>query len=181
MRDYEAGQTVPVGVSDMQFHRALRRARAALTVVVLVLLPLAAAGVAYASVAGELVVADRRAGIALYGFDPVAYFLEGAAEVGKSEHELIFSGFAWHFRNEANRAAFRDQPDVYVPRFGGYDPVALQRGVPVAGHPTIFAVHDGRLFLFQQPENRAEFLANPDGVVEAARMNWPRVRSSLVH
>lgn len=165
----------------MKFQAALRRARATLTGFLLLMLPLAAAGGALASIAGELVVADRRAGIALYGFDPVSYFLEGSAEMGKPAHELIFAGFAWHFRSEANRVAFRAQPDVYVPRFGGYDPVALQRGVPVAGHPAIFAVHGGRLFLFQQPENRAEFLAKPDTVVEAARMNWPNVRRSLVH
>jgi hypothetical protein len=161
----------------MKFSHALRRARAALAGALLFAVPI---GTALASV-HELVVADRRAGIALYGFDPVSYFLEGAAQIGSDAHELIFDGFAWHFRSEANRAAFRAEPDVYVPRFGGYDPVALTRGAPVAGNPAIFAVYESRLYLFQKPESRDEFLANPAVTAEGARANWARVRRSLVH
>ena len=32
-------------------------------------------------------------------------------------------GAIWRFRNEGNRAAFAADPEVYMPRFGGYDPV----------------------------------------------------------
>ena len=35
----------------------------------------------------------------------------------------------WRFRNEGNRAAFAEHPEVYLPRFGGYDPVTIARGV----------------------------------------------------
>lgn len=164
----------------MHFSGKRRRVRAALAGALFTLTVLAAAGTAVASVA-ELVVADRRAGIALYGFDPVSYFLTGTSEAGSARFELSFAGFAWHFRSEANRAAFRADPDVFVPRFGGYDPVALMRGSPVAGHPTIFVVHGGRLYLFQKPDHRLQFLANPDTVVEAAHANWPRARGSLVN
>ncbi len=165
----------------MQFWSRLSGTRAALAALLLLLPLLGDAGAAIAKMANELVVADRRAGVALYGFDPLSYFIDGRAEVGDRSHELLFAGFAWHFRSEANLEAFRAQPDVYVPRFGGYDPVALMRGAPVAGHPAIFAVHEGRLFLFQTPEHRDAFLAGPDAVVEAAQANWPRVRRTLVH
>jgi hypothetical protein len=134
-----------------------------------------------AAVTGELVVADQRAGIALFGFDPVAYFLSGEAEPGSEEYELTFSGLAWRFSSEANRTAFRAQPDVYVPQFGGYDPIGLARGAPVSGNPAIFVVHDGRLFLFQKPEHRVSFLVAPHLAIEAARVNWPDARRSLVH
>jgi hypothetical protein len=134
-----------------------------------------------AATTNELVVADPRAGIALFGVDPVSYFLEGSARAGSEAYELQFGGLTWRFRNEANRAAFRAQPDVYVPRFGGYDPIALVRGAPVAGHPAIFIVHKGQLFLFQTPETRDKFLADPSFSIEAAHSSWPLVRRSLVH
>lgn len=130
---------------------------------------------------GELIVADTRAGLALFGFDPVSYFLQGAAEVGVERFQLKFAGFTWQFRNEANREAFRAQPDVYVPRFGGYDPVALTRGAPVAGHPMLFVIHDGRLYLFQKAENREMFITTPQTMIEAARAHWPNARRSLLH
>ena len=133
------------------------------------------------AVTGELVVADQRAGVALFGFDPVSYFLDSAARIGSESIELTFGRLTWRFRSEANRAAFRAEPDVYVPRFGGYDPVALMRGAPVAGHPAIFAVHEGELFLFHKPENLAAFRAEPGAAIEAARAAWPLVRRSLVH
>lgn len=165
----------------MLLHVPFSRARALLSAAVMLCAVLGSMATVFASAASELVVADRRAGVALYGFDPLSYFVEGTAELGDPAHELLFAGFAWHFRSEANRAAFRAQPDVYVPRFGGYDPIALMRGAPVAGHPAIFAIHEGRLFLFQEPEHRAEFLATPGTVAEAARANWPRIRRTLVH
>jgi hypothetical protein len=63
---------------------------------------------------------------------------------------------------------------VYVPRFGGNDPIALARGALVAGHPTIFAVHDGQLYLFQKPERRVSFLAAPGAAIDAARTAFAR-------
>jgi YHS domain-containing protein len=135
----------------------------------------------HSAVTNELVVADPGAGVALFGFDTVCYFLDGAARAGSESFELAFGGLTWRFRSEANRAAFRDRPDAYVPRFGGYDPIALVRGAPVAGHPTMFVVHDGQLYLFHQPENRAKFIAEPNVAIDAARSAWPLVRRSLVH
>jgi YHS domain-containing protein len=152
--------------------------------VLAVMLGLLFASLAFAPTRGavttELVVADRIAGIALYGFDPVAYFLDGKALAGSKAYELNFGGLSWRFRNEANRAAFAASPEAYVPRFGGYDPVALARGVPVPGHPTLFVAHDGRLFLFSSPENRKAFLARPELIAAAAWSAWPKVRSTLV-
>jgi hypothetical protein len=165
----------------MQFRKSLGRARAMLAGMLLGASLALPVGTALASMTGELVVSDPRSGVALFGFDPVVYFLDGEAKVGSEEFELTFSGLAWRFRSEANRAAFRAQPDVYVPQFGGYDPIALSRGAPVSGNPTIFAVHGGRLYLFQKAEHRVSFLVAPELAAEAARVNWPQARRSLVH
>jgi len=157
----------------------LRRTRLALVLCAFVLT--VPGGAPRALSVTELVVADPQAGIALYGFDPVSYFLAGRAEMGSQDIQLKFTGVTWQFRNEANREAFRAQPDVYVPRFGGYDPVALTRGAPVPGHPALFVIHDGRLYLFQKAENREAFIIAPQTTIEAARSFWPNARRSLVH
>jgi hypothetical protein len=165
----------------MQVRLAPERVRTALAAMVLVF-SLTVPGVPVRALSGsELIVADQRAGLALYGFDAVSYFLLGAAELGSDQFQLKFAGVTWQFRSEANREAFRAQPDVYVPRFGGYDPVALKRGAPVPGHPSLFVIHDGRLYLFQKAEHREMFIATPQMTIEAARANWPNARRSLVH
>src|SRR4030088_2855445 len=84
------------------------------------------------ALATERVVVDHNSGLAISGFDPVAYFTESQALPGKGEFEQVVAGTVWRFRNAGNRAAFMADPDVYRPRFGGYDPVGVARGVPVA-------------------------------------------------
>lgn len=164
----------------MQLLSAVRPARAFVVALACALAILPAARLEGA-VTGELVVADQRSGVALYGFDPVSYFLDGAARPGSEAFELQFQGMTWRFRSEANREAFRAQPDVYVPGFGGYDPLALVRGAPVAGHPSLFVVHGRGLYLFHNEENRGAFLLKPEAAIESARSAWPFVRRSLVH
>jgi YHS domain-containing protein len=132
-------------------------------------------------IAGERIVFDPRAGVALYGFDAVEYFLSNEARAGSESHEIAFEGLTWRFVSEANLAAFRAAPDAYVPRFGGYDPMALDRGAPVAGHPRLFAVHEGRLYLFYSEANRDAFLAAPLAAIKGAQAQWPRARRSLVY
>jgi hypothetical protein len=93
----------------------------------------------------ELVISDRLTGVALYGFDPVAYFIDQKAREGSSAFELTHAGLVWRFRNEGNRAAFAERPGDYMPRFGGYDPLGVARGVAASGYPSLFVVHDNRL------------------------------------
>jgi YHS domain-containing protein len=128
----------------------------------------------------ERVVVDRHTGVALYGFDPVAYFTDAEPLVGRPEFELSFAGAVWRFRNEGNRAAFRDHPKVYMPIFGGYDVLAVGRGAAVPANPHYWRVIDGRLYLFESPAARDTFAADPSKALAAAHARWPDVLKSLV-
>ncbi len=75
----------------------------------------------------ERVVVNRFSGLAIEGFDPVAYFVDGAAEPGSEDFEAPQDGAVWRFRNQGNRASFLAHPEIYGPQFGGYDPVDLAR------------------------------------------------------
>ena len=127
----------------------------------------------------QRIVADHYTGLALYGIDPVAYFTNGKAVAGKPDFELRHAGAIWRFDNEGNRAAFEAHPDIYMPRFGGYDPIGIARGVSTAGYPSLWAVHDERLYLFYTPEARAAFMANPNSVIASAAARWSTVRTEL--
>jgi hypothetical protein len=128
----------------------------------------------------ELVISDPLTGIALYGFDPVAYFVDGEARQGSAGFELKHAGLVWRFRNEGNRAAFAERPGDYMPRFGGYDPLGIARGVPASGYPSLFVIHDSKLVLFASEENRKAFLASPNETLDAAVAVWPKVAQKLV-
>ena len=125
------------------------------------------------------VVADPKTGLAINGFDPVAYFTEASAQQGRVDTEYRFSGATWRFRNQGNRAAFADNPEVYAPQFGGYDPVAIARGASVPGHPQVWLVTGQRLYLFYSKEARAEFAAQAQSLLSLAERRWPDVQRSL--
>src|SRR4029079_11634547 len=77
-----------------------------------------AAGALAANGAGnDPVVVDRHTGLALSGFDPVAFFTDARPTLGSDDIELRLGGAVWRFRNIGNRAAFEARPDVYLPRF----------------------------------------------------------------
>ena len=129
--------------------------------------------------AREPVVVNPNTGLAISGFDPVAYFTDGKPEIGNPDLELRVDGNIWRFVNEGDRAAFKDHPEVYTPRFGGYDPVALARGTSVPGHPLFWAVTGQRLYLFYSGEARAAFLADPGRYIAAATRKWPEVARTI--
>jgi hypothetical protein len=130
-------------------------------------------------VVAERIVVDLHTGLAIGGFDPVAYFVEGDAVPGKGDFEHALKDSVWRFRNEGNLAAFVDNPEVYMPRFGGYDPVAVAREVGVPGNPRLWLIVENRLYLFYSPEARTAFADNFKTIVEAAARNWPAVQTTI--
>jgi len=127
----------------------------------------------------EQIVADVQTGLAISGFDPVSYFTDSRPKIGRAEVEYGFARVTWRFDNEGNRAAFMRDPEVYMPRFGGYDPVAIARGASVAGHPLYWVVVHERLYLFYDATARAAFLKDPDRYIDAAERKWPEVSKTL--
>ena len=88
----------------------------------------------------ERLVVNRYSGLAIDGFDPVAYFTDARPVVGQPGFEVSEAGAVWRFRNEGNRAFFIAHPEIYGPQFGGYDPVDVARGIAFAGNPQFWLV-----------------------------------------
>jgi hypothetical protein len=128
----------------------------------------------------ERVVANRYSGLAIEGFDPVAYFVDASPVLGLPEFEAAEAGVVWRFRNEGNRASFIAHPDVYGPQFGGYDPCDLARGVTYAGNPRFWLVFEQRLYLFGREVSRDAFAADPQRFLRAANARWPALEQGLV-
>jgi len=127
----------------------------------------------------ERIVVNRFSGVAIEGFDPVAYFVDGSAAQGTAEFEANLWGAVWRFRNEGNRASFLAHPEIYGPQFGGYDPADIARGVTIAGNPRFFAIVAQRLYLFSREANRDAFAANPERFLYEVGKRWPALQEQL--
>lgn len=127
----------------------------------------------------ERVVMNRFTGLAIEGFDPVAYFVDGRPLRGLPDFEAMLAGAVWRFRNEGNRASFLAHPEVYGPQFGGYDPIDLARGVTLAGNPLFWVISGERLYLFGREANRDAFAADPGRFLPQADRRWPELERDL--
>ena len=142
-------------------------------------LGLAFSGFSARAATTERVVTNRFTGLAIDGFDPVAYFVDGAPVQGLREFEAWQRGVVWRFHNEGNRASFLAHPEVYGPQFGGYDPVDVARGVTVTGNPLFWVMVDERLYLFGFEANRDAFAADPQTFLAKAQARWPALEQGL--
>jgi hypothetical protein len=127
----------------------------------------------------ERVVTNRYSGLAIEGYDPLAYFVDGTPELGLPDFEAAQGGAVWRFRNEGNRDSFVAHPEIYGPQFGGYDPVDLARGVTVAGNPRFWLIEGERLYLFSREDARDAFAASPAPYLKEARERWPALEEQL--
>jgi hypothetical protein len=127
----------------------------------------------------QRIVVNWNSGLAIDGYDPVAFFTDGKAETGSGNFELRYAGAIWRFLNSGNLTAFTQWPNVYMPQYGGYDPVDVARGVAVPGNPREWAVVGERLFLFYDSTQREKFLSNPARYLVTSQRRWPDVMNTL--
>jgi len=127
----------------------------------------------------ERIVVAWHTGLAIDGYDPVAFYTDGKPVLGSPDFELSYGGAVWRFCNVGNRAAFAARPDVYMPRFGGYDPVGVAHGLAVAGNPSVWLISGERLFLFYDRSRLETFAADAERITSAADRKWPEVLRTL--
>jgi YHS domain-containing protein len=123
--------------------------------------------------------------LAVQGYDVVAYFAENKAVRGKPALTSTYRGVRYQFASEENRAAFAQDPEKYVPTYGGWCASAMgAKGTKVEIDPTNFKVENGRLFLFYKDFfsdalkdwNRHEKEWEP-----AADANWKKLSGEEAH
>jgi hypothetical protein len=169
-----------MAVARQQRKPNMFRRRTDLILAAVVMAGLSLAGPNGEAATTEQIVVDRFSGLAISGFDPVAYFTEGMALPGKGEFEHRFAGAVWRFRNAGNRAAFMADPEIYMPRFGGHDPVGVARGVAVAGNPQLWLIRGDRLYFFYSVEAREAFADGSEAIITTADRLWLSIHRLLV-
>jgi hypothetical protein len=121
---------------------------------------------------------DVQAGLALAGYDVVAYFDGGEPRLGSAHFTRQWQGAAWRFASAAHRDAFSAAPERYAPQYGNYCAFAVSRGTTAHGDPKVWVIVDNHLYL---NNNRfAQKLWDEDraGNISAADQNWPLLPKS---
>ena len=115
-------------------------------------------------------------GIAINGYDPVAYFTENTPVLGRSELEYSWRGATWRFSNEQHLKQFQTEPDKYAPQYGGYCAFGLSNGYKASTSPDAWTIVDGKLYLNYNKDVRGEWLPKKDELIVKADSNWTAIR-----
>lgn len=116
-------------------------------------------------------------GIAIRGYDPVAYFRDGGPRPGKPAFSLRHGGATWHFASAEHKALFEADPERYLPAYGGFCAYGTSRGYLVKIEPEAWSIVDGRLYLNYDLGVRDTWLARTRTYVARADGTWPRLTS----
>lgn len=117
-------------------------------------------------------------GVAINGYDPVAYFTAEKPVEGSPEFTSDWDGATLRFASAENKAMFDGDPEKYAPKYGGYCAYAVSKGYIATTDPDAWTVHEGRLYLNYSKSVRALWAARRQHHIEQADMNWPDVLSA---
>ncbi|MFO1475321.1 MAG: YHS domain-containing (seleno)protein [Verrucomicrobiota bacterium] len=122
----------------------------------------------------DLVFTDKH-GVALEGYDPVAYFTDGKPAKGDPRFEAKYQGATYRFASQDHRDTFEKNPATYVPAYGGFCGYAASIGKVRPADPRIWSIVDGALIV-QNTKGAAE-LWNKDVAGNKAKADkyWPRL------
>lgn len=143
-------------------------------------LALALGPAAATSAAADTFVMTDGDGVAIGGYDAVAYFADGAATMGTAAHSLRWQGAEWRFASAEHRAAFESNPAKYAPQYGGWCAYGAAEGYAAESDPrTAWTVRGGKLYLNWDAGVRDRWLADVQSRLARAEANWPDIRDGL--
>ena len=114
-------------------------------------------------------------GLAIRGYDPVAYFTDGEPVAGEADFQWQWQGATWRFVNAANLATFQSDPERYAPQYGGYCAYAVANNYTATTDPGAWHIHDDKLYLNYNRGVRFLWRRDIPGNVASADTNWPAV------
>lgn len=113
--------------------------------------------------------------IGVGGYDPVAYFTQGAPVRGVAQFRTTHQNVEYRFANAENLARFRANPSAYLPQYGGYCAWAVSQGYTAPGDPRHWRVVNGRLYLNYNGEIQRRWERDIPNLIRAGDTNWPSV------
>jgi hypothetical protein len=120
-------------------------------------------------------IATDSSGVAIKGYDTVAYFTEGRAIKGQKEFEFSWQDAHWHFANVAHRDIFAGNPERYAPKFGGFCSMYMTRGRMAAADPEAWTIVDGKLYMKFSKAARDRWRPNKTENIKKAEKNWDKI------
>jgi YHS domain-containing protein len=102
-------------------------------------------------------------GVAIQGYDPVAFFTDHRRVKGNAQFQSQYRGAKYYFASAEDRAAFDKEPAKYEPQFGGFCAYGASRGKTVPLKIETWEILNGRLLLQYDLDVKNKFEQGPAG------------------
>lgn len=112
-------------------------------------------------------------GVAIKGYDPVAYFTDSKPVKGSPQFTHQWNGATWQFATAAHRDEFAKSPERYAPQFGGYCAYGVSQNHTAPIDPEAWTVRDGKLYLNYSQSVKNTWSKDIPKYLEQADRNWP--------
>lgn len=110
------------------------------------------------------------------GYDPVSYFTGPKPVRGNGKFTADYQGVTYLFSSEANKKAFENEPQKYLPAFGGYCAYGVAIGKKFWGDPEVWEIVDGTLYLNLDKSIQQEWDKHKPGYIKKADGNWGAIK-----
>lgn len=114
-------------------------------------------------------------GVAIRGYDPVAYFDSAKPIAGSPQFTARYKSATFRFASEANRERFLAAPERYAPQYGGFCAYGTAGGYKADIDPAAWSIVDGKLYLNYSPRIRSSWNKDQAGYIAKADRQWPSV------
>lgn len=112
-------------------------------------------------------------GVAIEGYDPVAYFQAGKPMKGKKEFSYVWKDATWRFENAEHLSLFKATPQKYAPQYGGYCAWAVSQNSTAGIEPDQWKIVEGKLYLNYNAKIKKQWEEDIPGNIEKADRHWP--------
>lgn len=119
-------------------------------------------------------------GLAVHGYDVVAFFTGGKAAIGSDAYAVAHAGGTYRFTSQAHLDAFNADPAKYQPAYGGFCAYGTALGKKFDGDPRYWKIVGGRLYLNLNGNIQAEWSKDIPGNLAKADTNWGRIHGTPV-
>jgi len=117
-------------------------------------------------------------GVAIQGYDPVAYFKQNRPVKGSPKNQSVYQGAKFYFASAADKKEFDKSPIKYAPTYGGYCANSLRKGKLKNGDPNIFYIYKGKLYFCSTKAAAEEFEKDIDKHLIETDDNWRQLFGS---
>jgi YHS domain-containing protein len=114
-------------------------------------------------------------GLAVQGYDPVAFFTDQKPVKGTADLQSTYHGGTYWFASAEHKALFDANPEKYEPAFGGYCAYGVSKGHLAPVDVNAFQIVDGRLLMQHGDGARNGFNEDQKGNLAKADATWPKL------